>query len=98
MSPRQLATSGPTSSKRTFASHEFCNTFGTYARKESLVMIHNEDGDMDAEFTPDLVSNNSPSLVSDDGEYEDLEDGSSQSDCRNGMGAESFSHCRNQHG
>ncbi|KAK4191138.1 hypothetical protein QBC35DRAFT_376532 [Podospora australis] len=48
------------------------------------------DDDMDVELSPNtLASNNAPSLVSDDGEYDDSDDGSS--DSSDGMDAESVS-------
>jgi len=41
-----------------------------------------EDDEMDADLSPNTVtSNNAPSLVSDDGEYDDSEDGSSSEVC-----------------
>ncbi|EEY14361.1 conserved hypothetical protein [Verticillium alfalfae VaMs.102] len=55
-----------------------------------MLLLQDEDVDMDADMSPNtMVSNNAPSLVSDDGEYDDSDDGSSMSDVSDG--AESVS-------
>ncbi|WYZ41667.1 hypothetical protein EsH8_V_000562 [Colletotrichum jinshuiense] len=57
-----------------------------------LMMLHDEDVDMDVDLSPNtMVSNNAPSLVSDDGEYDDSDDGSSESGVSDRMDAESVS-------
>ncbi|KAG7128281.1 hypothetical protein HYQ45_012012 [Verticillium longisporum] len=54
-----------------------------------MLLLQDDDVDMDADMSPNtMVSNNAPSLVSDDGEYDDS-DGSSMSDVSDG--AESVS-------
>lgn len=51
-----------------------------------------EDMDLDANMSPNpSASNNAPSLVSDDGEYDESDDGSSESDASDNMEAESLS-------
>ncbi|KAK1654444.1 hypothetical protein BDP81DRAFT_83465 [Colletotrichum phormii] len=58
------------------------------------VLIHSgDDVDMeDVDLSPStMVSNNAPSLVSDDGEYDDSDDGSSESGVSDRMDAESVS-------
>ncbi|KAG7107855.1 hypothetical protein HYQ45_018205 [Verticillium longisporum] len=55
-----------------------------------MLLLQDDDVDMDADMSPNtMVSNNAPSLVSDDGEYDDSDDGSSMSDVSDG--AESVS-------
>ncbi|PKS05808.1 hypothetical protein jhhlp_007637 [Lomentospora prolificans] len=59
-----------------------------------VVIIRDEDDDMDMD--PDLspnpsASNNAPSLVSDDGEYDESDDGSSESGASDNLEAESLS-------
>ncbi|KAL6907080.1 hypothetical protein GGI43DRAFT_396593 [Trichoderma evansii] len=59
----------------------------------SSTMLSDEDIDMeDADLSPNtLVSNNAPSLVSDDGEYDDSDEGSSVSGASDQLEAESVS-------
>lgn len=59
----------------------------------SSTMLSDEDMDMeDADLSPNtLVSNNAPSLVSDDGEYDDSDEGSSISGASDQLEAESVS-------
>ncbi|KAL7923661.1 hypothetical protein ACQKWADRAFT_288954 [Trichoderma austrokoningii] len=59
----------------------------------SGAMLSDEDMDMeDADLSPNtLVSNNAPSLVSDDGEYDDSDEGSSISGASDQLEAESVS-------
>ncbi|KAL6856494.1 hypothetical protein J3F83DRAFT_398863 [Trichoderma novae-zelandiae] len=62
-------------------------------RHRSDAGLSDEDVDMeDAELSPNtLVSNNAPSLVSDDGEYDDSDEGSSVSGASDQLEAESVS-------
>ncbi|EGR53124.1 uncharacterized protein TRIREDRAFT_54335 [Trichoderma reesei QM6a] len=62
-------------------------------RHRSDAALSDEDVDMeDAEMSPNtLVSNNAPSLVSDDGEYDDSDEGSSVSGASDQLEAESVS-------
>lgn len=56
------------------------------------VLLSDEDANMDADLSPKtLVSNNAPSLVSDDGEYDESDDASSVTSESDGLGAESVS-------
>ena len=57
------------------------STSGALSKRGSDAVLSDEDIDMeDAHLSPTtLVSNNAPSLVSDDGEYDDSDDGSSMS-------------------
>lgn len=60
--------------------------------EEIQLMAANDDVDMDADLSPNtVVSNNAPSLVSDDGEYDDSDDGSSITDASVSIDAESVS-------
>jgi ADA HAT complex component 1 len=63
------------------------------SKQGSKTMLRDSDIEMeDVDLSPNtLVSNNAPSLVSDDGEYDDSDDGSSVSDTSDGLGAESVS-------
>lgn len=63
------------------------------AKRGSRPVLRDEDMDMeDVDLSPNtMVSNNAPSLVSDDGEYDDSDDGSSVSDTSDSLGAESVS-------
>ncbi|KAK2045939.1 hypothetical protein LZ31DRAFT_223178 [Colletotrichum somersetense] len=57
-----------------------------------MMMLRDEDVEMDVDLSPNtMVSNNAPSLVSDDGEYDDSDDGSSESGVSDRMDAESVS-------
>ncbi|KAF4977830.1 hypothetical protein FZEAL_5673 [Fusarium zealandicum] len=62
-------------------------------KHDSALMLSDEDLDMeDADMSPNtMVSNNAPSLVSDDGEYDDTDDGSSVSGVSDNMETESVS-------
>ncbi|PTB74492.1 hypothetical protein M440DRAFT_1424263 [Trichoderma longibrachiatum ATCC 18648] len=62
-------------------------------RHRSDAALSDEDADMeDADMSPNtLVSNNAPSLVSDDGEYDDSDEGSSVSGASDQLEAESVS-------
>ncbi|KAL4725176.1 hypothetical protein ACLX1H_007322 [Fusarium chlamydosporum] len=59
----------------------------------TTTVLSDEDLDMeDADMSPNtMVSNNAPSLVSDDGEYDDTDDGSSVSGASDALDAESVS-------
>ncbi|GKU01060.1 ada hat complex component 1 [Fusarium langsethiae] len=59
----------------------------------TTVVLSDEDLDMeDADMSPNtMVSNNAPSLVSDDGEYDDTDDGSSVSGASDALETESVS-------
>ncbi|KAI5462528.1 hypothetical protein BGZ63DRAFT_403747 [Mariannaea sp. PMI_226] len=63
------------------------------SKRSSKTLLSDEDIDMeDVDLSPNtMVSNNAPSLVSDDGEYDDSDDGSSVSDASDGLEAESVS-------
>ncbi|TDZ35877.1 hypothetical protein CTRI78_v011415 [Colletotrichum trifolii] len=57
-----------------------------------LTLVDVDDVDMDVDMSPNtMVSNNAPSLVSDDGEYDDSDDGSSEAGVSDRMDAESVS-------
>ncbi|KAL7793572.1 hypothetical protein V8C37DRAFT_378290 [Trichoderma ceciliae] len=62
-------------------------------KHRSNTILSDEDVDMeDAELSPNtIVSNNAPSLVSDDGEYDDSDEGSSVSGASDQLEAESVS-------
>ncbi|KAF6839815.1 hypothetical protein CMUS01_04155 [Colletotrichum musicola] len=96
MSPVALAsTTRPTSSKGRVSNLGFASPPMSSPDKEEaprLMMLHDEDVDMDADLSPNtMVSNNAPSLVSDDGEYDDSDDGSSEAGVSDRMDAESVS-------
>ncbi|KAH0599962.1 hypothetical protein MHUMG1_02752 [Metarhizium humberi] len=56
------------------------STLDVMSKSGSDAVLSDEDLDMEANLSPNtLVSNNAPSLVSDDGEYDDSDDGSSMS-------------------
>jgi ADA HAT complex component 1 len=59
----------------------------------TTAVLSDEDLDMeDADLSPNtMVSNNAPSLVSDDGEYDDTDDGSSVSGASDALDTESVS-------
>ncbi|RGP64064.1 ada hat complex component 1 [Fusarium longipes] len=63
------------------------------ASRRSTAILSDEDLDVeDADMSPNtMVSNNAPSLVSDDGEYDDTDDGSSVSGASDALDAESVS-------
>ncbi|KAF5018541.1 hypothetical protein F66182_9475 [Fusarium sp. NRRL 66182] len=63
------------------------------SQRDTNPMISDEDLDMeDADMSPNtMVSNNAPSLVSDDGEYDDTDDGSSVSGASDNLETESVS-------
>ncbi|RFU72467.1 ada hat complex component 1 [Trichoderma arundinaceum] len=63
------------------------------SKHRSNTLLSDEDVDMeDADLSPNtLVSNNAPSLVSDDGEYDDSDEGSSVSGASDQLEAESVS-------
>ncbi|KAG8677019.1 hypothetical protein FPOAC1_003030 [Fusarium poae] len=63
------------------------------APRGTTVVLSDEDLDMeDADMSPNtMVSNNAPSLVSDDGEYDDTDDGSSVSGASDALETESVS-------
>lgn len=57
-----------------------------------IIRDDDDDMDMDADLSPNTsASNNAPSLVSDDGEYDESDDGSSESGASDNMEAESLS-------
>ncbi|KAK1715912.1 hypothetical protein BDP67DRAFT_399161 [Colletotrichum lupini] len=98
MSPVTLTSSTrPTSSKGRSPSTGFASPPMSSPEKDdgpTRVVIHSgEDVDMeDVDLSPStMVSNNAPSLVSDDGEYDDSDDGSSESGVSDRMDAESVS-------
>lgn len=66
---------------------------GLKSKPDSKSALSEEDVDMeDADMSPNtLISNNAPSLVSDDGEYDDSDDGSSVSGVSDNLEAESVS-------
>lgn len=68
------------------------STIGADSKHETHI-LSDEDIDMDdVELSPNtLISNNAPSLVSDDGEYDDSDDGSSVSGASDNLEAESVS-------
>ncbi|KXH32160.1 hypothetical protein CSIM01_05829 [Colletotrichum simmondsii] len=98
MSPVTLTSSTrPTSSKGRSPPTGFASPPMSSPEKDdgpTRVVIHSgEDVDMeDVDLSPStMVSNNAPSLVSDDGEYDDSDDGSSESGVSDRMDAESVS-------
>ncbi|OLN85572.1 hypothetical protein CCHL11_05862 [Colletotrichum chlorophyti] len=96
MSPVALAPSTrPTSSKGRSTHMGFASPPMSSPDKDDghrILMLHDEDVDMDVDLSPNtIVSNNAPSLVSDDGEYDDSDDGSSESGVSDRMDAESVS-------
>ncbi|KAM5352344.1 hypothetical protein ACJ41O_005067 [Fusarium nematophilum] len=62
-------------------------------KHDTNALLSDEDLDMeDADMSPNtMVSNNAPSLVSDDGEYDDTDDGSSVSGASDNLDTESVS-------
>ncbi|KAL0942426.1 uncharacterized protein CTRU02_200312 [Colletotrichum truncatum] len=95
MSPVALAPTRPTSSKGRSPHLGFASPPMSSPDKDEaprMMMLRDEDVDMDADLSPNtMVSNNAPSLVSDDGEYDDSDDGSSESGVSDRMDAESVS-------
>jgi ADA HAT complex component 1 len=94
--PPGASSARPTSSKGRAPSHmTFASPTSQPLAKDgehSVMIIHDDDVDMDTDLSPNtLVSNNAPSLVSDDGEYDDSDDGSSDSGASDSLGAESVS-------
>ncbi|CAM1500915.1 Fc.00g100770.m01.CDS01 [Cosmosporella sp. VM-42] len=69
------------------------STIGLGAKHAPDAILSDEDMDMeDVELSPNtMVSNNAPSLVSDDGEYDDSDDGSSVSGASDNLETESVS-------
>lgn len=69
------------------------STMNMSAKHDPKTLPRDEDMDMeDVDMSPStFVSNNAPSLVSDDGEYDDSDDGCSVSGTSDGLGAESVS-------
>ncbi|KAJ0166321.1 hypothetical protein CTA2_7744 [Colletotrichum tanaceti] len=95
MSPVTLASARPTSSKGRSPQTGFASPPMSSPDKDDghrMMMLRDEDVDMDADLSPNtMVSNNAPSLVSDDGEYDDSDDGSSESGVSDRMDADSVS-------
>ncbi|KAK7424406.1 hypothetical protein QQZ08_008665 [Neonectria magnoliae] len=97
-SPAPAGSSGrPTSSKGRVPPISFVtprnSAIGLGAKHGSKSLLSDEDMDMeDVDLSPNtLVSNNAPSLVSDDGEYDDSDDGSSVSEASDNLEAASVS-------
>lgn len=90
-----LASNRPTSSKGRSPATGFASPPISLSDKDedrTARLLHDDSMDMDSDLSPNpLVSNNAPSLVSDDGEYDDSDDGSTISDASDGMEAESVS-------
>lgn len=91
-----IPTGRPTSSKGRAAMSIVTppsSAIGMGARRSSNSILSDEDLDMDdVELSPNtMVSNNAPSLVSDDGEYDDSDDGSSVSGASDNLDADSVS-------
>jgi ADA HAT complex component 1 len=97
MSPAPLVTTArPTSSKSRSPHMGFASpplsAVSIVGKDDSSRPLILHDDDLDADLSPNtLVSNNAPSLVSDDGEYDDSDDGSSESDASESLEAESVS-------
>lgn len=91
-SPVPIGSSGrPTSSKGRAPPISFVtppnSAIGLGVKHGSNALLSDEDMDMeDVDLSPNtLVSNNAPSLVSDDGEYDDSDDGSSVSEASDNL-------------
>ncbi|KAM0287238.1 hypothetical protein ACHAQH_000552 [Verticillium albo-atrum] len=93
MSPGPIGPSTrPTSSKARSPHMGFASPTSLSDKDDEgkMMLLRDEDVDMEANLSPNtMVSNNAPSLVSDDGEYDDSDDGSSMTDVSDG--AESVS-------
>ncbi|KAF7547099.1 hypothetical protein G7Z17_g7954 [Cylindrodendrum hubeiense] len=97
-SPGPIGSSGrPTSSKGRAPPISFVtppnSAMGLGVKHGSNTLLSDEDMDIeDVDLSPNtLVSNNAPSLVSDDGEYDDSDDGSSVSEASDNLGSGSVS-------
>ncbi|OHE95362.1 hypothetical protein CORC01_09373 [Colletotrichum orchidophilum] len=95
MSPVTMTSTRPASSKGRSPPTGFASPPMSSPEKDDgprMMILPGEDVDMDVDLSPStMVSNNAPSLVSDDGEYDDSDDGSSESGVSDRMDAESVS-------
>ncbi|KAM0333217.1 hypothetical protein ACHAQA_001877 [Verticillium albo-atrum] len=93
MSPAPMSPSTrPTSSKARSPHMGFASPTSLSDKDDEgkMMLMRDDDVDMDADLSPStMISNHAPSLVSDDGEYDESDDGSSMTDVSDG--AESVS-------
>lgn len=78
---QNTASTHPTNTKGASPAMPYAESLPIKHREHQDAMTGDEDETMDPELSPNpAASNNAPSLVSDDGEYDDSDDGSSESD------------------
>lgn len=91
-SVQNTASTHPTNAKAASPVIPYAESLPIKHREHHDAMARDEDETMDANLSPNpTASNNAPSLVSDDGEYDDSDDGSSESDASDNIGPGSLS-------
>lgn len=91
-SAQHPASTHPANIKGTSPTMSYAEPLGRKHKEPQNSMVRDEDEVMDADLSPNpTASNNAPSLVSDDGEYDDSDDGSSESDASDNIETGSLS-------